>query len=50
MLEKAITRLLPQERIRQAVAPAVIGAAFLALEQIEIILPEAILAQLDKVI
>jgi glucosamine kinase len=50
VLEKAITRLLPQARIRQAVAPAVIGAAFLALEQIEIILPEAILAQLDKVI
>ena len=50
VLEKAITRILPQARIRQAVAPAVIGAAFLALEQIEIILPEAILAQLDKVL
>ncbi|MBI1257144.1 MAG: hypothetical protein GC204_06710 [Chloroflexi bacterium] len=49
-LETAITRLLPQARIQQAVAPAVIGAAFLALEQIGITLPEATLAQLDKVI
>ena len=49
-LEKAITRLLPQARIRQAVAPAVIGAAILALEQIGITLPEATLVQLDKVL
>ena len=50
VLEKAITRLLPQARIRSEVAPAVIGAAFLALKQIGITLSEDTLAQLDKVI
>jgi len=49
-LEKAIARVLPQARVRPEVAPAVIGAAFLALQQIGITLPEATLAQLNKVI
>lgn len=46
-LENAIHKRLPQARIRQPIAPAVIGAAFLALQQLGITLSEAELAALD---
>lgn len=46
-LEAAILKRLPQARIRQPIAPAVIGAAFLALQHLGITLSEAELAALD---
>jgi hypothetical protein len=50
VLEKAISNLLPQARIRQEIAPAVIGATFLALKQVGVTLSEATLAQLDRMV
>lgn len=49
-LERAIEALLPHVRIRDEIAPAVIGAAFLALQQIGITLPVETLAGLANAI
>ncbi|MEP7291313.1 MAG: BadF/BadG/BcrA/BcrD ATPase family protein [Chloroflexota bacterium] len=49
-LEDAIHRVLPQARIRPAIAPAVFGAAFLALQQLGITLSQEILARLNEAI
>lgn len=46
-LDEAIHKRLPQARIRQPIAPAVIGAAFLALQQLGITLTEDELAALN---
>ncbi len=50
ILDRALHKLLPQANIRQPLAPAVIGAAFLALQQVGITLSEDTLAQLEKAI
>ena len=49
-LERAIEALLPQARVRPAIAPAVIGAAFLALQQIGITLAPETLAGLASAV
>lgn len=46
-LDEAIHKRLPQARIRQPVAPAVIGAAFLALQQLGVTLTEEELSALN---
>src|SRR5262249_54560881 len=45
-LEQAILKVLPKVRIRAPLVPAVVGAAFLALQQIGITLPEEVLVTL----
>jgi N-acetylglucosamine kinase-like BadF-type ATPase len=50
ILERSIEAVLPHVRIREAIAPAVIGAAFLALQQIGITLPPETLAGLAKAV
>ncbi|MFN8447585.1 MAG: BadF/BadG/BcrA/BcrD ATPase family protein [Anaerolineae bacterium] len=47
-LEAAIARVLPSARVRPPIAPPVIGAAFLALQQVGITLPEATLRMLAE--
>ena len=49
-LEAAIHQALPQARIRPPVAPPVIGAVFLALQQVGITLSEGALARLAAVV
>ena len=48
VLEDAIHRLIPNARVRPPVTPAVFGAAFLALQQLGITLPQETLAQLQE--
>lgn len=50
MLERSIEAVVPLARIREAIAPAVIGAAFLALQQAGITLPPETLAGLAKAV
>ncbi len=45
-LERALRAALPKVRIRSPLVPAVAGAAFLALQQVGISLPEEVLARL----
>ncbi|MCC6802051.1 MAG: hypothetical protein IT319_04125 [Anaerolineae bacterium] len=46
-LEAAIARVLPHARVRPPIAPPVIGAAFLALQQVGVTLPKAALQALS---
>ena len=48
ILEAAIGRRLPEARIHSAIAPAVIGAAFLALQQVGVTLSAETLAQINE--
>ena len=50
ILDRAIHKRLPQARIRQPIAPAVIGAAYLALKQVNVTLSVEALAQLEKAV
>ena len=49
-LENAIHAILPQARVRRAIAPAVIGAALLAFQQLGMTLPQEVLAQLSDAV
>ncbi len=49
-LEAAIAGLTPGARVRPPIAPAAVGAAFLALQQIGITLPADTLAQLENAV
>lgn len=49
VLEAAIACALPQARVRPPIAPAVVGAAFIALQKIGITLPPETLARLNGV-
>ncbi len=49
-LERAITQVLARARIRTPVAPAVAGAAFLALQQVGINLSQELLGRLHSVV
>lgn len=46
-LESAIARVMPEARVRPPIAPPVIGAAFLALQQIGVTLSEDVLGTLN---
>jgi N-acetylglucosamine kinase-like BadF-type ATPase len=50
VLERSIHRVLPEARIRKPIAPAVIGSAFLALEQIGITLTQETIAGLENAV
>lgn len=50
ILEASIARLLPQARVRDEIAPAVMGAAFLAFQQIGVTLTQETLASLKNAI
>jgi N-acetylglucosamine kinase-like BadF-type ATPase len=50
VLHRAIAARLPAARVRDAVAPAVIGAGFLALQQVGITLPQETLASLANAV